>query len=380
MAKPAQNTNPARIHDVSLQIRMLCNSSSIPVWEVAVIKNLKLHLAHFGSEYIRMAALIAVACSVLSPISAQTEAREDAGYNLPTMQPMRGSNAEVPLPDESVGSGDLLGLTVRDCPELSRSFRVTSEGTLILPLIDKPIHVAGLNTSQIAQQIEKTLCSKSILNDPVVVAAILEYRSRPISVVGAVNHPLTFQAIGDLTLLDAIARAGGMSGMAGSSVLVTSHVLSEDGHAQVTTTTIASSRLLSSSDPESNLHLKGGEQIRVLEAGKVFVSGNVRHPGMLPMQNDADMTVLKAISMSEGLQPYSAKLAYIYRSQAGEQQRHELMVPLGRIMQRKDADVALMRDDILYIPENGAKKMTSKVLGQISGFAQTTGSGILILH
>jgi protein involved in polysaccharide export with SLBB domain len=98
------------------------------------------------------------------------------------------------------------------------------------------------------------------------------------------------------------------------------------------------------------------------------------------MQNDADMTVLKAISMSEGLQPYSAKLAYIYRSQAGEQQRHELMVPLGRIMQRKDADVALMRDDILYIPENGAKKMTSKVLGQISGFAQTTGSGILILH
>ena len=343
-------------------------------------RRLKLLFAYCAVQKTYIVALLAISCYTSSILAAQNAVIQDARSNHPAIQSITESEAEVPLPDESVNSGDLLRLTVRDCPELSRSFRVSSEGTLVLPLVGNAIAVRGLTAPQIEKLIEEILRSKSILNDPVVIIAVLEYRSRPVNVVGAVNHPLTFQATGDLTLLDAIARAGGMSPTAGSSILVSSRVRGADGRTQVTTVTIASSNLLSSSNTESNLHLRGGEQIRVLEAGKVFVSGNVRHPGMLPMQNDADMTVLKAIAMCEGLQSYSAKFAYIYRQNVVGQQRQEVQVPLSRIMQRKDVDVALMRDDILYVPENGKKKMTGKVFGQIAGFAQSTGSGILILH
>ena len=47
--------------------------------------------------------------------------------------------------------------------------------------------------------------------DPVVKVTIVEYYSRPISVAGAVRKPVTFQATGNVTLLEALSRAEGLS-------------------------------------------------------------------------------------------------------------------------------------------------------------------------
>ncbi len=297
-------------------------------------------------------------------------------------QPTRNAASPVgnALPEEKVGPDDLLEITVPYCPELSRTFRVTSAGSLVLPLINTPIPVSGMLPSEVSERVREALRNAKILNDPVVIVSVVEYRSRPVSVVGAVNHPLTFQATGDATLLDAIARAGGLTGTAGSAILVTSRSLDADGHTRRSVVTVSSSSLLSSSDPTINIHLHGGEEIRVPEAGKVFVAGNVHHPGMYMMQSDAEMTVLKAIALSEGLQPFTAKVAYIYRRQNANRPRGEIKIPLNRIMARKDSDVSLMADDILYVPENSGKKMTSRVIEQFTGFAQTTGSGVLIFH
>ena len=53
----------------------------------------------------------------------------------------------------------------------------------------------------------------------------VEYHSRPISVGGAVRNPVIFQAVGKVTLLDALARAGGVlpdiSGITSNEVVVT---------------------------------------------------------------------------------------------------------------------------------------------------------------
>lgn len=290
------------------------------------------------------------------------------------------AGADTPMPEERLGPDDLVQISVPDCPELTRTFRVQSSGTLSLPLIKEPVAVAGLLPPMAADRIRDALQKESILKDPVVILSVQEYRSRPVSVVGAVNHPLTFQAAGQTTLLDAIARAGGMTSAVGSTILVTGQTADEHGNIKVTVTSIASSNLLSSPNPEANIRLHGGEQIRVLEAGHIFVAGNVRHPGMFAIQSDADMTVVKAIALSEGLQPYAAHTAYIYRQQHPGGQRVEVEVPLNRIMGRKEPDVALLSDDILYVPQNGGKKMTGRVLEQLTGFAQTTASGVLVFH
>ena len=60
----------------------------------------------------------------------------------------------------------------------------------------------------------------AIVVDPFVTVAVVEYASRPINVTGAVHKPLTFQAVGPVTLLDAIARAEGLNTDAGPEILV----------------------------------------------------------------------------------------------------------------------------------------------------------------
>ncbi|HEY0785619.1 MAG TPA: polysaccharide biosynthesis/export family protein [Acidobacteriaceae bacterium] len=298
----------------------------------------------------------------------------------PAVGPAGATTAAMILPAESVGPDDLLEIMVPYCPELSRTFRISSDGSLALPLLKHPLAVAGLLPSVVAARVKEALEQEQVLNDPVVTISVLEYRSRPVSVIGAVTHPQTFQAIGETTLLDAIARAGGLTPSAGAAILVTSQRLDAQGKLQRTVASIPTNSLVATADPAVNLRLHGGEEIRVPEAGKIFVAGNVRHPGMYLMQSDAETTVVKALALSEGLQPYSSNTAYIYRRQKAGDERLEVKVALSRIIARKDPDVALLADDILYVPENGGKKMTSKVLNQIAGFGQTTATGMLIYH
>jgi hypothetical protein len=55
-------------------------------------------------------------------------------------------------------------------------------------------------------------------------------------------------------------------------------------------------------------------------------------------------------------------------------------VPLGRILQRKSPDFPLLANDIFYIPDNSAKRLSANVLEKISGVAGATVSGIIIWH
>jgi polysaccharide export outer membrane protein len=99
---------------------------------------------------------------------------------------------------------------------------------------------------------------------------------------------------------------------------------------------------------------------------------------MYAMQGDGDTTVLKALALSQGLQAYTTSLAYIYRRPVAGGEREEISIPLSRIIARKERDVPLLPDDIFYVPEAKGKRMTAKILSQISGFGQTTATGLLI--
>jgi len=76
---------------------------------------------------------------------------------------------------------------------------------------------------------------------------------------------------------------------------------------------IAVRALIDAADQDMNLRLYGGEEIRVPEASKIYVVGNVAQARRLPVRDSADTSVLKLLALAEGLAPYAAKLAYIYR-------------------------------------------------------------------
>src|SRR5271156_3936359 len=282
------------------------------------------------------------------------------------------------LPTQPVGPDDLLAVSVYDSPELTRTVRVDADGNIRLPMLKDPIQVRGMVPSQLESAIAKALTRGNVLVDPIVTVTIVEYQSRPINVVGAVKNPLVFQATRPIPLLDAIARAGGMREDAGSDIVVSKEVV-RDGKPTRITQTIPVRKLIDNADPALNVLLHGGEEVLVPEALKIYVVGNVKKPGAYPVRNDEETTILQLLALSEGLIPYSAKVAYVYRRSAGGN-KTEVPVPLAKIMKRQSPDVPLQANDILYIPDNNGKRLTAETLDRIAGLGTATATDYIIWH
>ena len=278
---------------------------------------------------------------------------------------------------EPVGAGDLIYLSVSGAPELSRSYRVSPEGKLDLPLLHENLTVAGLTPRQIGNSIADALVREKMLMEPIIFVAVLEYRSRQVSIVGAVKSPVIVQAVGEFRVLDALARAQGLSPEAGPEIIV-SGPRAENGMPE--TVHLSVKDLMSGEDESKNLLLHGGEEIRVPEAPKIYVVGNVKMPGSYPLNDLGGSTVLKALALTQGALPFSSKWAYVYRVAGGTGGRKEIPVPLKDIMHRKAPDMSLMANDILYVPENAKAHLSATVLDRIGGFGSNVGSGLLIWH
>ncbi len=281
------------------------------------------------------------------------------------------------LPIERIGVDDLVGISVYDAPELTRTIRVNSDGDIRLPMLGKAIHAAGLYPDGLEKAIRDSLITENVLVDPVVTVTVVEYQSRPITVVGEVKTPLTFQATGTVTLLDAISRAGGLSDRAGSEVLITRPSVGADGSPTTLIRRVPVQELIDGADPSLNLSLQGGEEIRVPEAGRVFVLGDVKKPGAFYISEGSESSVLKALALSEGLDSFSSHTAYIYRREAGSGNRNEIPIPLKKIMERKAPDVALKADDIFYIPDATGTRASLKVLEASLGAGAALGSAFI---
>ncbi len=289
----------------------------------------------------------------------------------PSSPPHAGSgatslNSSSNLPVERLGQDDLIGITVYDSPELTRTVRVESDGEIRLPMLQQHIHVAGLYPGDLEKVIRVALVKEQILVDPIVSVSVVEYRSRPIYVVGAVRNPVTFQATGTMTLLDAISQAGGLTENAGGEILVSQPQVTADGNPSSLVQRIPVHGLFDEVDASLNLRLEGGEVIRVPQAGRIYVVGNVNKPGVFPITDGIESSVLKVLALSGGTEQYSQHTAYIYRTQDGNGQRNEIPVELKKIMDRKSPDVPLMANDILYIPVASGRKAAFTALDRMA--------------
>jgi polysaccharide biosynthesis/export protein len=324
----------------------------------------------------RTFATILVATVVAGSISAQ---------QLPQMSRQAGAseaalNAFSDLPIERIGNDDLLGITVYDSPELTRTVRVDSTGEIRLPMLRQPIKAEGLFPSELEKAIASALIEGHVLVDPLVTVTVVEYRSRPISVVGAVRNPVTFQATGTVTLLDAISQAGGLAENAGPEILVSQRRPDSDPKEGASVSRISARGLIDAVDPSLNLILQGGEVVRVPEAAKFYVLGNVHRPGAFSMTDGSESTVLKALALSEGTDHFTGHIAYIYRSGAVAGGRQEIPIELKKIMDRKASDVPLLANDILYVPEATGRKATLTALDRITGIGATVGTTLIYVY
>jgi polysaccharide export outer membrane protein len=276
------------------------------------------------------------------------------------------------LPYQLIGVSDLVHLAVYDSPELSQSFRIDKQGNLTLPLLQAPIHAEGLMPDALRVEIADSLRNQHVLIDPVVDVSIVEYRSRDVTIAGAVKAPTTLEEVGDLRLLGALSQAGGLSPEAGPEVIVE--------QASGTLQRLSVREIFDGFHPQLNIRILAGAQIRVPVCDQVFVVGNVKRPGAFPFRNLQDTTVLQLLALSGGLDSFSRSKAYIYRERQGSAEKNEIEIPLRRILDRKADDVRLVANDILYVPTNGKMKAGANVVNHITGMGNTAVSAAIWAH
>ena len=277
------------------------------------------------------------------------------------------------LPAQKVGVDDLLMVRVYDSPDLTRTIRVSADGTIRLPMLKTTIPVVGMLPVEIEKTVADALRRDGLLVNPFVTVSVAEYHSRPISVNGAVKTPVIFQAVGRVRLLDALARANGLATDAGGELIVT-RPNGDTGSQSVSRVPVKA--LYEGTDPQLNLVLVGGEEIRVPTIGSVVVSGNVREPGVYPVQDSGTTTVMTAIAQARGLADYQPKIVYILRPD-DQGTRHEIPVDLESILKRKKDDVVLQAKDLLYVPLNNRAKVTQQAINALTGSAQSAGTALI---
>lgn len=109
--------------------------------------------------------------------------------------------------DYRIGPNDLLDVEVFGVPDLKRSVRVNSSGQISLALVGNVL-VAGLSAQQ-AEELIAAKYAKNYLQDPQVSVFIKEFTTQRITVEGAVVKPGIYPVTGQVTLLRALALAGG---------------------------------------------------------------------------------------------------------------------------------------------------------------------------
>src|ERR1700719_3297258 len=177
--------------------------------------------ARLGAWMLCLVSTAPLSALVALPSSAQTV--ETSQQINDRIRSLSGSAASRPTPahDYVIGNGDLLTIQVFDVQELSRDVRVSQTGTIGIPLVPVRLHVNGLTELQAELKIAEVLEANGLVSHPQVSVVVKERKSKPITVVGAVAHPMVYQADRQVTLLEVLAEAGGIATDAGDSVIVT---------------------------------------------------------------------------------------------------------------------------------------------------------------
>jgi polysaccharide export outer membrane protein len=115
--------------------------------------------------------------------------------------------ADLPS-DYVIGAGDVLGVVFWREAEMSGDVTVRPDGKVTLPVIGE-IAAAGLHPSALQGQIVEA--ARKFINDPNVAIVVRTINSRKVFVTGRVTAPGAHPLLGPLTVMQAIALAGGLT-------------------------------------------------------------------------------------------------------------------------------------------------------------------------
>ena len=221
-------------------------------------------------------------------------------------QPTARPAVPVAPPNYVVGANDRLQITVWNQEDISGEYVVSGDGSFTFPLVGR-VAAAGLTLVQLEAEL-KRLLSAGYFRNPQVTAAVTEYRSKQVFVMGALRAPGTYPLTGEMTLIEALARAGSTSAEAADHAFIIRTPSAEGpvlpGEDASATVTRIDLRALDGGQLPAAVAIQDRDTIFVPRASNVYVYGQVRNPGSYPIGQDT--TVRQALSLAGGASDFGA--------------------------------------------------------------------------
>jgi polysaccharide biosynthesis/export protein len=324
-------------------------------------------------------SLVAIALCLLT--AAPAWARPQATTGLPTLPAPVGTGvapaptsvtaAVAPTPNYVLGPDDVISVKALDAEEISNaSIRIDPTGHISLPLLGR-LTAGGLTVQGLEKELNARL--KTYVREPAVVVTVVEYRSQPVSVIGAVGQPGVHQLEGRKTLVEILAKAGGLRPEAGDAIKITRRVeggpiplasATQDPTGQFSVADVSLRDIMQATKPEENILIQPNDVISVPRANLVYVIGDVKKPGGFVLSERRSVLSLQALAMAEGYAPTAAptRAVIIRPGPTPDANRIEIPVNLKEILSGKRPDVELLPEDILFVPNNAAKTAAKGVI------------------
>jgi polysaccharide export outer membrane protein len=235
---------------------------------------------------------------------------------------------------EVLGAGDTVRIAVFRYPDLTTEARLTEHGKVNVPLIGQ-VTLQGMTPEQAARHIADRMKSGNYVLNPQIDVAVLQARSRQVSVLGFVTRPGRYMLEGKTAkVTDVIAMAGGLVPDASDWAVL--H-LNRDGKSESLYVDLAS--IIRGVD--KNIELASGDSLFVPKAPVVYVYGEVTRGGSYRLE--AGMTVMQAISLAGGVTPRGSERRAQLRRRGADGQWTEMSAnPLDPVSP----------NDVIYIRES----------------------------
>lgn len=245
-----------------------------------------------------------------------------------------------------LGPRDLVRIRVFEVPELNVESRVSETGAVTLPLIGD-VPASGLSASEFEARL-KGLLEERYVNRASVSVEVVEFRSRPITLIGAVRQPGHLAFPGGWTLLDALAAAGGLADNHGDLI----YVLRRAENGLTDQVAIPVDDLFVRGDPDSNLPIRANDLIHVPPRVEisVYCLGEVRQPGAIVFKSTDRITLLAVLARAGGLTDRASKKVRIKRRD-GEELGAETVVDYRRVLAGDEPDPELESGDVVVVKE-----------------------------
>ena len=236
-------------------------------------------------------------------------------------------NAQVVATDYTLGVGDIVKISVYEQPDLATTAQISVSGQVVMPLAGS-ISIKGLTTAQAEQSIATRLRMGGFVKQPQVSVTVQEYRSQQVAVLGYVRKPDKYPVEAMSTVLEVLARAGGVAEDAGDVVTI---VREATGKKSIFKVNLAS---FFSGDMSQNIGIVSGDLILVPRMNLYYIYGEVGKPGAYRLERD--MTVVQALSVGGGLSDRGTQNGIRIKRQAQSGAVEEIQVGLNDLLQPND--------------------------------------------